>query len=195
MKWNSETGFIDYRVAVDQIKSKLGLPEMYHEVRRELAPYVTYIMKYLNTRLMMLGDDAELPELVQEIFDIYSEGSDLIIGLKHKDLAEKIGIEIEDWDENLEYLETYEGDRFIFSWTNILSSLTTQLRIMYASLFEDPISQGCPCPCTPGETWKDWESYSSGVYPEDEEYSSLGLGTSTSWRVTSNVPECTCKYE
>lgn len=192
MKWNSEIGFIDYRVAVDQIKQKLGLPELYHEVRRELAPYLTYIMKYLNTRLMMLGDDVELIDLIQEVIDVYSEGSDLIVGLRHEELATIVGIEVEENEEE-DVLEKYEGDRFIFSWTNVMSSLVTQLKMIYANLFEDPITQGCPC--TPGETWKDWESYSSGVYPEDEEYSSLGLGTSTKWRVTNNVPECTCKYE
>ena len=195
MKWDSDSGFIEYKIAVDQVKSKLGLPTMYHEVRRELAPYLTYILKYLNVRLMSLGDDAELIELVQEVLDIFSEGSDKIVGLSATELAMDIGIDVSEPDFEADILEYYENDRFIFTWTNVLSCLVTQLKMMYPNLFDESEPQGCSCPCPPGETWKDWESYSSGVYPEDEEYNGLSWGTSTKWKVNNTTPECTCRYQ
>ena len=193
MKWNSENGYVDYTSSLELVKTILGIGVVDFEVRQELAPYLTYIMKYLSKELVLLGE-TDIKEKLQKIFDIHSDGADLIVDNNAETLADLIGIDTTPIETESEEEINYNQDRFIFSWTNILSCLVTRLRIMYASLLEDPITQGCPCGCGIGETQKDWEKYTSGVWPEDEEYSNYSLGTTTSWRVTSSIPECTCRY-
>jgi len=193
MKWNSENGYVDYTSSLELVKTILGIGVVDFEVRQELAPYLTYIMKYLSKELVLLGE-TDIKEKLQKIFDIHSDGADLIVDNNAETLADLIGIDTTPIETESEEEINYNQDRFIFSWTNILSCLVTRLRIMYASLLEDPIAQGCPCECGIGETRKDWEKYISGVWPEDEEYSNYSLETTASWRVTSSIPECTCKY-
>lgn len=193
MKWNTEDGYIDYTSSLELVKTILGINIVDFEIRPELAPYLTYIMKYLSKELVLLGD-TDIKEKLQKIFDIHLEGADLIVDNNAETLADLIGIDTIPVEIETELEINYNQDRFIFTWTNVLSCLVTRLKIMYANLLEDPISQGCPCACGVGETQKDWEKYTSGVWPKDEEYSNYSLGTTASWRVTSSNPECTCKY-
>ena len=204
MKWNPKTGYYEYKSAVNSLFGLLGIGVADWEIRPELAPYLTYTIKYLVQRLVDLGEDADIRDKLQEVFDIFKDGADLIVDDNGKILAEQIGIdtspvdpsEVTELDENSEEDCTcsYDQDRFIFTWTNVMSCLITRLKIMYASLLVDPVSQGCPCCCGKGETYKDWEKYTSGVYPEDEEYDRYDVANTTTagWRVGSRTPECNC---
>lgn len=229
MKWNSKEGYVEYKAALDGVMNSLGLGAVDFTVRSELAPYLTGILRYLNKKLILLGSD-DILEKLQEIFNIFDYGADLIVADEGLQLAKEVGIWIEgeeinpssgddenedgeegevlddgdeDEEEENENDETtedfdlipYDQDRFIFSWTNVMSCLVTRLKLQYSSLLTEPTIQGCGCCCGKGETWQDWESYSSGVWPEDEEYGTYDYGTTTtSWRVTSGIPQCGCSY-
>ena len=205
MIWNSETGYLEYKVALDSLMSRLGIGITDFIVRPELSPYLTRILIYLNQQLVLLGDDAEMSEKLQKMFDIFDHGAELIIADSARNLAEEIG-QLDESDEIVEntgeeeeeneYYVPYDQDRFIFSWTNVLSSLITRLKIQYANLLVDEVStQGCGCCCAKGESYKDWESYRSGVWSDEEEYNSYDLGNSTStWRVGANISQCGCGY-
>lgn len=253
MKWNGKEGYIEYKAALDGVMTRLGLGATDHLVRPELAPYLTKIMSYLNRRLILLGSDDILDKL-QEIFDIFDYGADLIIADEALELAKVVGVYVEEdekegeneseSDDKEDPIETsesenpdevfegdvldeddpseddnepgnedgdddlienpmeqgcrfipYDQDRFIFTWTNVLSCLLTRLKLQYSGLLTEDVIQGCGCCCGKGETWKDWESYSSGVWPEDEEYGNYDMGTTTtSWRATSGIPQCGCSY-
>ena len=194
MIWDSTKGYQEYKESLENIKNNLGLrnDDSWFLVSRELAPYITSILKWISGKLIELGENSDIKEKLDLIFDLFEDGSVKIIALDGKSLAEEIGIGTEKLSsDDINYL-TYEQDRFIFSWTNILSSLVERLKLQYASILQDPINQGCSCSCGRGETTKDWESYTSGVYSEDEEYSNYGLRGVPS--TTSPIPECTCAY-
>lgn len=194
MIWDNTKGYQEYRESLEYIKNSLGLvsDDSWFLINQELAPYITNILKWISGKLIELGENTDIKEKLGLIFDLFEDGSEKIIALEGKFLAEEIGIETEKLSlDDSNYL-TYEQDRFIFSWTNILSSLVEHLKLQYASVLQDSMIQGCPCSCGRGETIKDWESYTSGVYPEDEEYSEYGLRGVPS--TTSPIPECTCAY-
>lgn len=199
MKWNSEEGYVQYKTVLNDLMSRLGLGAVDYHVRPELAPYITKILTYLDKELILLGDDAEILEKLNRIFDIFDYGADLIVDLNAETLAIEVGCEgaagnVEETDDP-DYVEYY-SDRFIFSWTNVLSCLVTRLKLMYSGLLAETVSQGCYCCCgSKGETWKDWEAWSSGVYPEDEEYdkNKYQLGTTQNYGV-SRGGSCTCGY-
>ena len=196
MIWNIEEGYLKYKASLDNLKQRLGIGAVDYEVRPELAPYITEILGYLDMRLIQLGDDAEIIDKLNEIFDIFSYGADLIVGLEANTLAEEIGIDISEENSEHEDYIPYYSDRFIFAWTNVLSCLVTRLKLTYAGLLTETVSQGCPCCCgSEGETWKDWESWSSGIYPEDEEYGVYNLGTTQTYRAGGkNGNSCNCGY-
>lgn len=222
MKWNDEDGYIQYKLVLTDLMSRLGIGAVDYHVQPELAPYITKILEYVDKRLLLLGDSADMKEKLQEIFDIFDYGAELIVDLRGLVLAKEVGvadgfdIEIEEDDagdldlfdggelgseENNEEPEIqikhidYSQDRFIFSWTNILTSLVVRLKLMYASLLVEQTPQGCPCCCgSSGETWKDWEAWSGGIYPNDEEYGNdYSLGTTQNYGVKSSTT-CTCGY-
>lgn len=205
MKWNETSGYYEFKAAQDGVMRQLGIGKVDYLIREELGPYLTKILKYLNTELIKLGDDAEILEKLNKIFDIFDDGSDKIVTLMGQTLAEEIGVIEADEGEEEESddytIVAYEQDRFIFCWTNVMSCLVTRLKLQYASLLYQPVKQGCGCLCPPGETYKDWEAYNSGhVYAEDEEYSKFDYGynaysTTASWRASlSNEPDCTCGH-
>lgn len=194
MIWDNTKGYQEYRESLEYIKNSLGLTndDSWFLINQDLAPYITSILKWISGKLIEQGENADIKDKLGLIFDLFEDGSEKIIALEGKSLAEEIGIETEKLSSDDSNYLTYEQDRFIFSWTNILSSLVEHLKLQYASILQDPITQGCPCSCGKGETIKDWESYTSGVYPEDEEYSEYGLRGVPS--TTSPIPECTCAY-
>lgn len=236
MKWNPEKGYLDYKMALADLQRRLGTKVIDFEVRPELAPYLTGIIQYLDRKLILLGDNPDITDTLNTIFETFAYGADKIIALLAGELAEEIGLfdgdddpsggdidpgdddegpslDDEDLDKRLtegpvlddgsedpdshhdwEYVE-YEQDRFVFCWTNVMSCLQTRLKIQYASLLEEPVSTDCYCCCGTGESWKDWESYSSGVYPEDEEYYDAGLNPGTSvWTTINKKGGCGCGY-
>ena len=196
MIWDAEDGYMRYKISLDNLKTRLKIGAVDYEVRPELAPYITEILGYLDKRLIALGDDAEIIDKLNEIFDIFSYGADLIVGLESNILAEEVGMDTSENNSEDENYIPYYSDRFIFSWTNILSCLVTRLKLTYASLLTETVSQGYPCCCgSEGETWKNWESWSSGIYPEDEEYGIYDLGTTQNYRGgNKNGNSCNCGY-
>ena len=215
MKWNSEEGYIQYKMALSDIMTRLGISAVDYHVRPELAPYITKILQYLDRRLIELGDEADMLEKLQEVFDTFDYGADLIVDLNGLSLAKEVGVYNQEDEESVEALDDsddtlsdstetdepddfvpYYQDRFIFSWTNVMSCLVTRLKLMYSSLLVEPVSQLCPCCCgSEGETFKDWESWSGKIYPEDEEYdtSNYNLGTTQNYGVVKSS-SCTCGY-
>lgn len=194
MKWNDKTGYITYKKALQNIKSYLGISEIDYFMRCELAPYITYILDYISNRLVLLSEDSEIKEYIQEVFTIREEGESKIIYGAVDNLRSEVGI-----DPGEIYVDgceiPYVEDRFIYSWSNIMTALLVRIKFQYASLFAQDPNNDCPCgdSCYPGQTVKDFESWTSRVYPEDEEHSYYNYedATSTGWRVNNDVPECT----
>ena len=194
MKWNDKTGYITYKKALQNIKSYLGISEIDYFMRCELAPYITYILDYISNRLVLLSEDSEIKEYIQEVFTIREEGESKIIYGAVDNLRSEVGI-----DPGEIYVDgceiPYVEDRFIYSWSNIMTALLVRIKFQYASLFSQDPNNDCPCgdSCYPGQTVKDFESWTSRVYPEDEEHSYYNYedATSTGWRVNNDVPECT----
>lgn len=194
MKWNDKTGYITYKVALQNIKSYLGISEIDYFMRCELAPYITYILDYISKRLVLLSEDSGIKEYIQEVFTIREEGESKIIYGAVDELRSEVGIDNgEIYVENSEI--PYVEDRFIYSWSNIMTALIVRIKFQYAGLLAQNPNNDCPCgdTCYPGQTIKDFESWTSGVYPEDEEYSYYNYKdvTSTDWRVNNDIPECT----
>lgn len=193
MFWNKEKGYKEYNINLSALKEKLNIGIMDHEVRPELAPYLVPIIKHLNFILIDFDNTNNFSEKLKAIFDEFDRGADIIVKELDADkLAREIGI-----DTSIPTIESpgiikYSKDRFIFCWSNVMSCLITRLKIQYAHLLVDPIVQGCKCTCGTGETTKDWEKYTSGVWPEDEKYSNLDYGTTSSWRLGNDKSECTC---
>lgn len=192
MKWNNEDGYVIYKQSLQAIKSFLGISQIDYVMRCELAPYITYILNYLSKRLILLGDDSDIKLYIQEIFNIHDWGADKIINNSVRDMLMEIGI-----DEGDIYVEDkeipYNQDRFVFTWSNILTALVVRLKFQYSSLLAQPIDTDCPCnDCTKGQTVTDFENWQSGIYPEDESYSWYNYSESvSSWRVNNDTPECT----
>ena len=166
MTWNNSDGYVEYKQALNYLENSLGITKFNFVLRQELAPYITRILQYINKNLIVLGDDVSMIDKLQEVFNTFDYGANLIIGLDTEILANEVGV-LEEGEGDIEY----EQDRFVFSWSNTLTSLVERLKLQYASLLYQAPEQGCGCSCANGETWKDFESYSSGIWPEDEEYS------------------------
>lgn len=195
MIWKSEEGFKDYSISLSSLKKSLGIEKVDYEVRPELAPYLVYIVKHLNNLLIDAGESAGIVDKLRVIFDEHERGADMIVGLKGMKLAKEIGIETDNtWGSVNDFFVPYEEDRFVFCWSNVMSSLITRLRLQYASLLVEPITQGCGCCCGKGETQKDWEKYTSGVWPEEEDYSNYDYGTTSTMGLGKDGSECTCCY-
>lgn len=195
MKWNDERGYLTYSSVLKSLKSILGIAQIDFILRCELAPYITKILQYINSRLILLGEDVDIKTCINEVFEIYDVGSDKIVTGATKELAFEIGIDTnEDVCPSNEEIP-YNQDRFVFSWTNILTALVVRLKFQYSSLLVQPIDTDCPCDeCgnSKGQTVADFESWKSGVFPEDESYSWYNFSDDgTKWRVTNDIPECT----
>lgn len=194
MRWNDEKGYIAYKSAQENLKSLLGISETPEGLRCDLAPYVTYILSYISGRLLLMGPGVGIQERLNEVFDIYTHGADLICLGAGNDLAWELGIGGEDiYVEGSEI--PYMPDRFIFAWADTLGALCCRLRLQYAGILYQGPSGDCGCPeCGgPGQTTYDYENYRSGIYPEDEEYSYYPWNKTSPdlWRAGVDVPECT----
>lgn len=151
--------YTEYVVSLNYIVRVLGLRKMNeHIIRPQLGPALTAVMKYLAGKLVPL-EESHILDKIALIREEYSRGADLICQEKTLTLAEEVGYQ----EENLELL--------VFAWTNTLTTLYMKLINQYSALLcDDVVSPGCPCECI-GETWKDYEEYTSGVWPEDDEFS------------------------
>ena len=150
-----------------------------------LLPYHTVILEYINQKLIELGTD-EIKPKIQKILDIFDWGADLICTTRAKELADCIGVDTEN--------ELYDQDRFVFSWTNLMTSLCLRLKLQYLYLFEQTINLDC-CSCdkAKGQTQEDYESWTSGVYPNDEVYDRTNYTrTGSAWGLTTEPGKCEC---
>ena len=194
MKWNDKNGYIIYKVALQNIKSILGISQIDYSLRCELAPYITYILDYISKRLTLLPEGSDIKVSIQEIFDIKEHGETKILYGDVEDLRRELGIDNgEIYVDNEEI--PYNEDRFIYSWSNVITSLLVRIKFQYQNLLSQSPTNDCPCgdSCSPGQTVTDFENWTSGVYPEDESYSYYNYKsvTDTGWRVNNDVPECT----
>ena len=160
------------------LKQKLGLTQLdYWSERAVLIPYYYYIINYLDTQLTNLGTD-DIKELVEEVLRIFEWGGDLIITHRTHDLAEYIGFF--DGESNMEFDQEY----FVFCWADFMSTLRLRLKFQYGYLFaQEPDGECCVCGAR-GQTETDYESWESGVYPDDECYDRTNyFRSNTAWGV------------
>ena len=164
----------------------LGIPQIDCDlIRACYLPYQTQIIDYLNTRLIKLGTD-DIKTLVQEVFDTFDWGAELICSEAALELAREVGIGSEDPE--------YDQNKFVFSWADLMSTLRLRLKLQYGYLFADSTEEceNCCCCGTPGQTIYDYESWQSGVYPNDEVYDRTNYDrVNTSWKV-SRTRYCEC---
>jgi len=181
MIWNYDDCYLKYVQVSDFLKGMLEISTLDLDLERKvLLPYQTQIIDYLNTRLIKLGSD-DIKAKLNEIFDIFDWGANLICTKSALELGETIGVEVNS--------EEYDQDRFVFSWADLMSTLRLRLKLQYAYLFADSSSDDdncCSC-CSKGETVSDYESWTSGVYPEDETYDRTNYDrVNTAWKVSRN---------
>lgn len=204
MVWD-DSYYLKHEQAETYLKQILGLTQLdYWKERQVLIPYFYYIINYLDQQLTDLGTE-DIKELVEEVFRIFEWGGDLIIDHKACLLAYKIGcinlnelgigpsdpekysddllpkdwasIEI-DGESEIAFNRTY----FVFCWSNLMSTLCLRLKFQYGYLFaQEPDGECCVCGAR-GQTETDYESWESGVYPEDECYDrSNYFRSNTAW--------------
>lgn len=194
MKWNDRNGYITYKQSLQNINSFLGIAKIDYSLRCELAPYITYILKYISDRLTLVPENSDLKTYIQEFFDIRDHGESKIISYAVDELRCELGI-----DNGEIYVEgseiPYNEDRFIYAWSNVMTAILVRILFQYQNLLSQAKTDECPCNngCGKGQTTADYESWSSGVYPEDESYSYYNFkdATSTEWRTDNDVPICT----
>lgn len=141
---------VEYIAATSLLKLNLGLPEIVHP--GEPTDEVVKILEYLVRRILRLGDTVGTLDKVSEVLEVYEEGCDLLLGSQEDDLSKILGLES-------------PSKTFVFTWTSVMTGIVTQLRMTYPQR-SPQVPWDCGCP--PGDTWKDWETYSPGVYLEDE---------------------------
>ena len=204
MIWN-DSYIYRHEQAEVYLKQKLGLTQLdYWKERTVLIPYYYYIINYLNTQLSDLGTD-DIKELVEKVLEIFEWGGDLIIDHKVCFLAYKVGciggfdvgpgnpeeysddllpadwtgIEVDDEDD-IDFDKIY----FVFCWSDFMSTLRLRLKFQYGYLFaQEPDGECCVCGAR-GQTETDYESWESGVYPDDECYDRTNyFRSNTAWGV------------
>ncbi len=198
MIW-TDSYYYRHEQAVALLKQTLGLTQLdYWKERKALIPYYFYITEYLNTELTNLGTN-DIKELVEKVFEIFEWGGDLIIDHRTRELARYLGFfndiygkyvpdwerspshEVENDDEILPDVESinistgeaeieFDQEYFVFCWADFMSTLRLRLKFQYSYLFaQEPDGECCVCGAR-GQTETDYESWESGVYPEDECY-------------------------
>lgn len=196
MKWNENEGYVKYKSSLTSLRSYLGIGNLDIYTRPELAPYITAIVNYVNSQLVLMGEDVELKSYIQEIFDIFSYGADMIVIGDALGLAIEVGIDTgKEWKDPDEI--PYCQDRFVFSWTNIMTYLVTILKITYAGLLSQQ-EENCPCECGGSRVnnGHDYDEWKSGIYPEDENYdyvskdNTIKVGWNTSGAYIDQCTKC-----
>ena len=195
MKWNEQEGYVKYKSSLTSLKTFLGgIGNLDIYIRPELAPYITHIISYLNTQLTLMDEGTDLKGYIQEIMDIFSYGADMIVIGDALGLAIEVGIDTgTEWNEDDEL--PYCQDRFVFCWSNIMTYLTTLLKLLYAGLFAQE-TEDCLCECggrrvNVGHDNDEWQS---GIYPEDENYDWISKDNTikVGWKVSGTyIDQCT----
>lgn len=171
MKWNTSTGYVARVAAETTLKKFLNLSTLdyYVDSEERFIPYYTYIINYINEKLILLGEAADIKLKIDEVHKIFSYGAEKIAADATLDLVRAVGIETDTEVEDSNNIIFYQ-DRFVFAWTNFLTALYMRIKFQYANLFIEKIDGEC-CKCGPrGQTTSDYESWSSKIYPHDELY-------------------------
>lgn len=184
MKWNKSSGYVERLSAETTLKNFLGINTLDYYVDKAgeneeslFIPYYTYIMKYLNEKFIILGE-TDIKLKIKEFERIFINGNEKIAANATLDVVRAVGIEThsEFEDERIHDVVIdedniiYNQDRFVFAWTNLMTSLWMRLKFQYANLFIEEYDGDC-CKCgAKGQTENDYESWCSGVFPEDELY-------------------------
>ena len=221
MIWD-DSYFIKHEQAESYLKQKLGLSQLdYWKDRQVLIPYYYYIVCFLNQQLNDLGTD-DIKEMVEEVLRIFEWGGDLIITHRTRFLAMKLGYfndiygryvpdeerpshEVDN-DENIlpgvDYIDIdtgqtswemeFDQEYFVFCWADFMSTLRLRLKFQYGYLFaQEPDGECCVCGAR-GQTETDYESWESGVYPEDECYDRTNYYRSNTAWGTEKDRFCEC---
>jgi len=192
MKWNNQEGYIRYTTALNTLKNILGVSQIdYNTDRCELAPYVTYILEYLSRRLICVGEGTDICLLIQEVKDIFDWGTDQILSGATLSLAIEVGIDPNTYctpDHEIPYNQEW----FVYAWANVLTALLVRLKLQYAGCFAQEYDGDC-CKCgSVGQTQRDFESWRSDVYPNDESYDRTNYYRQNGqWRTNIQAPTCT----
>ena len=192
MLWNNQEGYIRYTSALTTLKGLLGVSQFdYNTERCELAPYVTYILEYLVRKLVCLGEDSDICALIQEVKDVFDWGTDQILSGAALSLAVDVGIAPNKYcvpDREV----PYNQEHFIYAWANVLTAILVRLKLQYAGCFAQEYDGEC-CKCgSVGQTHRDFESWRSDVYPDDEAYDRTNYYRSNGqWRTSIQAPTCT----
>ena len=172
MKWNRTSGYVDKVTAETTLKNFLGISTLDYYIDREemFIPYYTYVMKYLNEKLIILGD-VEIKYKIDEVYRILSYGAEKIAADATLDLVRAVGIETDTTELTADENNiVFNRDRFVFAWTAFMTALWMRLKFQYANLFiEQPDLECCKCGAK-GQTTGDYESWTSRVFPQDEVY-------------------------
>jgi len=184
-----------YTNLVELLQTRLGINTIDWQEYPELEDDLINILTYVNNELSKLGSSAKMKDKLDKVFEIQEYGTKLIIEHKaqHSSTGVAIGArEAYYWimPEGTAEPTEYKLAKFVFCWADFFGSLCTRLRITYASLYYQPQEQGCPCPCGHGEHQSDWENYTSGVWPTDENEE----GDTCDVVNTQFTPSCGCAY-
>ena len=166
---NTYIKYLGYR---DNLRTLLELGDVTdYDVREVTSEILTKVMGYLTSELLSL-DTTDLKEKIEKTLEIAESGNTKILGGDVKSLIKEITGE-----------EETDSDKFIFVWANFFGALKTRLLIQHASLFYTPNDVDCPCSCSKGDL--NWDSYTSGVYPGEEEKETVE---------TTITNPCDCNY-
>ena len=170
MRWNKSDGYIARVTAETTLKNFLGISTLdyYVDSEENFIPYYTYVMEYINEKLVILGE-TDIKLRLDEVMRIMNYGAEKIASDATRDLVRALGIETDIVEEDADNI-VFNQDRFVFAWTGFMTSLWMRLKFQYANLFVEPINNEC-CKCgARGDTTSDYESWSSKVFPQDEVY-------------------------
>lgn len=192
MTWEYDVCFLEYTEASQFLKTSLGISQLDHDLdRKVLLPYYNMLIKYLNKKLIELGSD-DIKAKVQLVLDTYDYCADRIcagplIGVENPETGTQL-LAKEILGEDGFMSENYDQDRFVFAMADALSSLRLRLKFQYIYLWEQEPDDGECCRCgMKGETEEDYESWVSGVNPEDELYDRANYTRSNSaWQVSKD---------
>lgn len=185
MEWNERECRVLYAEALEYLKNSLGITQLDADLSHTcLLPYQVVIIKYLNRELIQLGTDS-IKAKIERVLEIFKEGECRIVeDMEPRKFAEEIRCDIES--------ENFHCCRFVFAWTNLLTALCIRLKFQYAYLFSQEYDGKC-CKCgTRGQTTKDYESWVSNVFPEDELFDRSNYERANSAWEVSKDRYCDC---
>lgn len=188
MIWEpSEVVYVEYQEALSYFLRALGLTQLDHRKNREvLYPYYLQYIKYMNWVFINETED-NIKAKIEKVLEISDLGSTYICTKEPEDSnsdltldwAQRIGVEVDS--------DHFDKDRFVFSWSDFMSTLCLRLKFQYAHLFAQEVDDSCGCKCGKGQTEEDYESWVSGVYPQDEEYDRTNYyRVHSNWGVTED---------